>query len=250
MLVFYKILFVFMLFSLIGYIIELFFRRFISQKKWVNPGFLNGPYLPIYGFGASLMYVLIYYMSPLQEMIGNYWLYSIIVILLIGIGMTIIELIAGLIFIKGMHIRLWDYSKRFGNFEGLICPLFSVIWTVCGSLFYFFIYKYVDIAVTYLADKSYFILILGLFYGVFVTDFGYSLHLATKIKEFAKNNEVVVHFEKLKLQVHEYLKEKKEKSNFILPLNNFNIVKERIAESIKTNKEKFENLKLKNKNKN
>lgn len=194
------------------------------------------------------MYVLIYYLEPLKEVINNYWLYSIIVILLIGIGMTLIELIAGLIFIKRMHIRLWDYSKQFGNFQGLICPLFSIIWTLCGAFFYFFVFKYVDIAVSFLADKTYFILILGLFYGVFITDFGYSLHLATKIKEFAKNNEVVVHLEKLKVQIHDYLKEKKEKSNFILPLNNFNIVKERVAESIKNNKEKFENLKNKHKN--
>ena len=42
--------------SLIGWIIELFFRRFVSQKKWMNPGFLTGPYLPIYGFGVLVLY--------------------------------------------------------------------------------------------------------------------------------------------------------------------------------------------------
>lgn len=245
--VLYKILFVFMLFSLLGYILELFFRRYVSQKKWVNPGFLNGPYLPIYGFGASLMYVLIYYIEPLRNSLNNDIVYSIIIILLIGIGMTLIELIGGLIFIKGMHIRLWDYSNRWGNFEGLICPLFSLIWTIIGALFYFFIYKYLDIAVNFLATKSYYILILGLLYGVFITDFGYSLHLATKIKEFAKTNEVVLHFEQLKINIREYLKDKKEKSNFMLPLNNFYSVKERIAESIRINKENFEEFKKKHK---
>ena len=34
--------------SLLGWVIELLFRRFVSQKKWMNPGFLTGPYLPIY----------------------------------------------------------------------------------------------------------------------------------------------------------------------------------------------------------
>ncbi|MGN0035225.1 MAG: hypothetical protein ACI364_05820 [Coriobacteriales bacterium] len=37
---------------------ELFFRRFISsnnpQRKWINPGFLAGPYLPLYGFKKPL----------------------------------------------------------------------------------------------------------------------------------------------------------------------------------------------------
>ena len=42
--------------SLLGWVIELFFRRFVSQKKWMNPGFLTGPYLPIYGFGVIVLY--------------------------------------------------------------------------------------------------------------------------------------------------------------------------------------------------
>ena len=42
--------------SLLGWVIELLFRRFVSQKKWMNPGFLTGPYLPIYGFGVLLLY--------------------------------------------------------------------------------------------------------------------------------------------------------------------------------------------------
>ncbi|MCR5514667.1 MAG: putative ABC transporter permease [Bacilli bacterium] len=42
--------------SLIGWVIELLFRRFVSQKKWVNPGFLTGPYLPIYGFDVLVLY--------------------------------------------------------------------------------------------------------------------------------------------------------------------------------------------------
>ena len=43
--------FLFFMGSLTGWGIELLYRRFVSQKKWVNPGFLSGPYLPIYGFG-------------------------------------------------------------------------------------------------------------------------------------------------------------------------------------------------------
>ena len=42
--------------SLVGWVLELFFRRFVSQKKWMNPGFLTGPYLPIYGFGVAVLY--------------------------------------------------------------------------------------------------------------------------------------------------------------------------------------------------
>lgn len=46
MTVFLQIVFIFYLGSTFGWTIELFFRR-IVHKKWVNPGFLIGPYLPI-----------------------------------------------------------------------------------------------------------------------------------------------------------------------------------------------------------
>ena len=53
--------------------------------------------------------------------------------------MTVIEFIAGEIFILGMGIKLWDYSDRWGNIKGIICPLFSLIWTLVAVGFYFLI---------------------------------------------------------------------------------------------------------------
>ena len=32
--------YLFMVFSMLGWVLELFFRRFISMKKWINPGLL------------------------------------------------------------------------------------------------------------------------------------------------------------------------------------------------------------------
>ena len=40
----------------VGWIMEFFFRRYFApEKKWCNPGFLTGPCLPIYGFGAVIL---------------------------------------------------------------------------------------------------------------------------------------------------------------------------------------------------
>ena len=48
--------------SIIGWGIELFWRRFFSknnpEKKWINPGFLTGPYLPLYGLSLCLLFAL------------------------------------------------------------------------------------------------------------------------------------------------------------------------------------------------
>jgi len=47
-------LFIFVVFSVAGWILESAFRS-LRAKRMVNPGLLSGPYLPIYGFGAILL---------------------------------------------------------------------------------------------------------------------------------------------------------------------------------------------------
>ena len=89
MTVFLQIVFIFYLGSTFGWTIELFFRR-IVHKKWVNPGFLIGPYLPIYGFGLFFL-TIIYFIFQSQS------INPIIIILLMGFVMTLIELIGGII---------------------------------------------------------------------------------------------------------------------------------------------------------
>lgn len=166
--------------SLVGWVIELFFRRFVSQKKWMNPGFLTGPYLPIYGSGVVVLYAISN--MPLGISIK---VWDIIVrILIIGVGMTLIEFIAGLIFIKGLKVKLWDYSDQKGNIMGIICPQFSLIWIVVGSLYYFFVNPFLVIGINWISENLIYTYFIGAFIGMMVVDFAYSIHLATKLKEF------------------------------------------------------------------
>ena len=166
--------------SLIGWIIELFFRRFVSQKKWMNPGFLTGPYLPIYGFGVAVLYGV----SNIPLGITNQVVDIIVRILIIGVGMTLIEFIAGLIFIKGLKIKLWDYSDRKGNLMGIICPSFSLIWLVVGSLYYFLLNPVLAKGITWISENLIYTYFIGIVIGMMIVDFAYSIHLATKLKEY------------------------------------------------------------------
>ena len=165
--------------SIFGWCLELLFRRFVSQKKWMNPGFLTGPYLPIYGSGV----VVLYGISNVPLGITNHAADIIVRILIIGVGMTVIEFIAGLIFIKGMGIKLWDYSDRKGNIMGIICPIFS-----SENLIY-----------------TYFV---GIVIGMIVVDFAYSLHLGLKIKELKEASSI--RYEELKNIVRKKMKELRE----------------------------------------
>ena len=166
--------------SLIGWIIELFFRRFVSQKKWMNPGFLTGPYLPIYGFGVLVLYAV----SNIPLGITNQIVDIIVRILIIGVAMTVVEFIAGLIFIKGLKVKLWDYSKRKGNIMGIICPSFSLIWLVVGSLYYFLLNPFLVEDISWISENLIYTYFVGMVMGAMAVDFAYSIHLATKLKEY------------------------------------------------------------------
>ena len=166
--------------SLIGWIIELFFRRFVSQKKWMNPGFLTGPYLPIYGFGVLVLYAV----SNIPLGITNQIADIIVRVLIIGVGMTVVEFIAGLIFIKGLKVKLWDYSDRKGNIMGIICPSFSLIWLVVGSLYYFLLNPFLVEGISWISENLIYTYFVGMVMGAMAVDFAYSIHLATKLKEY------------------------------------------------------------------
>ncbi len=120
--------FLFFIGCIMGWGIELIFRRFFSknnpERKWINPGFLTGPWLPIYGIGLIGMYSISELLGQ-QEMIGIRWADKGVVLLLMTVVMTVIELVAGLIFTKFFNMKLWDYSAEKLNYKGVICPKFS-----------------------------------------------------------------------------------------------------------------------------
>lgn len=193
--------------SLIGWIIEVFFRRFISQKKWMNPGFLTGPYLPIYGFGVILLYAI----SNIPLGIKIQWVDIIVRIIIIGVSITLLEFIAGLIFIKGFKIKLWDYSNQKGNIMGIICPSFSLIWLVIASLYYFFMNPFFVEGISWISENLIYTYFTGAVIGAMIVDFAYSIKLATKLKQFKEAQDL--RFEEFKVFLKNKIKNIKSKND-------------------------------------
>lgn len=208
---FLMFIFIFFIGSMIGWILELFFRR-ITHKKWINPGFLVGPYLPIYGFGlCSLTYgYILFYNSSLPP---------IIIIIIMGLFMTLIELITGLVFIHCNGVKLWDYSTRWLNYKGIICPLFSFAWTSIGAIYYFFIAPYIIKSLEWFSNNLSFSFILGMFISTIIIDFIYSTKLLTRVRRFAKENNMEVKYEELKAHIKEVQQKRREKYSFIFALH-------------------------------
>ncbi len=228
--------------SVTGYIIELLFRRFVSQKRWVNPGFMVGPYIPLYGFGTLILFGI----SNINwDSFGlPNWASILITLFVIGISLTLIELIAGLIFIKGLHMKLWDYSNRWGNFKGLICPLFSLLWFGAGAAYYFLLNPVLIKALLFIAENPVYVFFTGVVIGMILVDFAYSLHLGIMIKK--ATDTAAVKFDELKEYVSDKLAPNKKKKPFFTTryLNKDNI-KEVIKGYYEKSKEKAEEIKNK-----
>lgn len=208
--VFLTLAFLFFIGSIMGWVLELFFRRIVSKGEWINPGFLVGPYLPLYGFGLCIFYLLS------QIKIDD----SVIIILIMTATVTLIEYVAGLIFIKGMGVKLWDYSNNWGNVDGLICPLYTLFWGILATIYYYFVSPYVMTSLSWLEDNLAFSFFIGFFFGIIIIDTVYSTNLIVKIRKFAIENGLVVKYEEFKASILQQAVKNKEKYSFIFAINN------------------------------
>ena len=207
-----KLAFLFFIGSTLGWVLELFYRRMIETKKWINPGFLTGPYLPIYGFGLCILYLL----SSIKIDLGlNPIIENIIRVIAMAAAMTGIEYIGGKIFIKTLNVKLWDYSNEWGNIDAIICPLYSTLWGIIGAIYYFFIHNKIVLLLDWFANNLAFSFIIGFFFGVLVIDFAQSLKLVVKLRNFARQNNIFVKFEQLKEHIREEQEKHKQKINYL-----------------------------------
>ena len=217
--------------SLIGWGIELFWRRFFSknnpERKWINPGFLTGPYLPLYGLSLCVLFVLSFIDV---SFISQVWLQKTVLFVLMSFCITVVEYIAGLIFIKGMKIKLWDYSNCWGNISGIVCPQYSFYWIILSAAYYFFVHPKILEWLYWFTKHLSFCLVIGFFYGVFAVDLGYTFKISAKIRAFAKENQIEVLYENLKAQIQKKNEELKEKRHFLFQ---FHTEKRNLSESLK-----------------
>lgn len=225
--------------SLIGWGIELFWRRFFSKnnpaRKWINPGFLAGPYLPLYGFSLVILFALSFINVSFIE---NIYLQKAALFAIMALSITLFEYFAGLIFIKGMKIKLWDYSSCRLNIQGIICPLYTFFWLVLSAAYYFLIHPRILGWLFWFTNHLSFSFFVGFFYGGLTIDLCYSLNITGKIRKFAKDNETLVHLELLKSQIRARNEERKEKIHFWLAMKSEKI---QLPESLRQIHEKIKN---------
>ncbi|MBO7341298.1 MAG: putative ABC transporter permease [Clostridia bacterium] len=203
--------------SLGGWWLEVVYRAY-RHRKVVNPGFLTGCYLPLYGVGGCILYFL----CGLELYFLPYEFLRVGLILLLGsVIMTLIELIGGLISVRIFHVRLWDYSGEWLNYQGLICPKFSLFWGIICALYYFFIYPYFHVFALRTSDLPWMILLVGMFLGVFLVDLAHSMRLMQRVRGYALRMKTLVNIDQLKVNAREHFQNEQGKKS---PFNFYRMV--------------------------
>ena len=108
-----------------GWVVEVIYRS-LTRRKFVNAGFLFGPFLPIYGIGAFLVIVLEHVLRdwPVALRLAAF-----------GLVITLLEYMAGYLSEKIFKLTLWDYSEYRFNLHGRVCLRFSILWTLLAMGF-------------------------------------------------------------------------------------------------------------------
>ena len=231
--IFLTLAYLFFIGSVLGWVLELLFRNLTARnQKWVNPGFCTGPYLPIYGFGLCVLFLL----ASLEQFhfIGDPVWNKIVLFSAMAIGMTLIEYIAGVFCLKFLKVRLWDYSDLWGNIQGIICPLFSLFWAILGAVYYFLIHPYILEGLGWLSRNLAFSFFIGMFFGIFIIDVVHSANLVVKLKRFAEENEVIVRYEVLKDHIRTAHQKSRAKYHFFRPFRTEKPLSDHLKEMLET----------------
>lgn len=120
----WKLCVYFILYSLLGYIIETLFGILTTGVWESRQSFLYGPFCGIYGIGAVCIILFSQYFKG-----NNRFLF--LAGFLIG---SVTEYTLSFLVEITMKTRWWDYSDRIFNMNGRICLLYSIFWSILTVL--------------------------------------------------------------------------------------------------------------------
>lgn len=128
-----EMVFIFTICSMLGYLVETAYV-YLSVGRIVKRGMLMGPYCPIYGFGALILYILFYNLKPTKANIPYTFITA-------SITMGAFELLSGLAFKHILNIEMWNYSGHFLSILDYTTVPILIGWGILGTIYVFFIHR-------------------------------------------------------------------------------------------------------------
>lgn len=155
---FYELVWIFIIYAFIGWCTEVSYAT-LDTGKFVNRGFLNGPYCPIYGCGVVIVVTIL---TPLKENL---------LILFVGsfVLTSVLEYLTGFILEKAFHNKWWDYSDKPFNIKGYVCLKFSIYWGLACTFIMDVIHPMIYAAITWIPHVVG-IILLSILMCVFTVD--------------------------------------------------------------------------------
>ncbi len=164
----------FIIYSFIGWTIEVI-NSLVKSKKFVNRGFLLGPYCPIYGVSSIIM---ILYLNQYKNNILTVFILAVVVC-------SIIEYFISYIMEKLFNARWWDYTNKKFNINGRVCLENAVLFGILGILLVYIVNPFISGLLYKINPKVLNIIGLVLLI-IFVVDFVLSITITFKLKNNMK----------------------------------------------------------------
>ena len=118
---------IFIIYACLGWVLEVTCKS-IEYKRFINRGFLIGPYCPIYGWGVVLITLLLY----------RYSYDPLVLFVMTIITCMILEYVTSFVMEKLLKARWWDYSKRKFNLNGRVCLGTTIPFGIFGVFIIYF----------------------------------------------------------------------------------------------------------------
>ena len=164
-------LFFFYFYCFFGWVFESTYVS-VKSRKFVNRGFMRGPFLPIYGSGAIMMLVV---SMPFQD--------NLILTYLAGcVGATVLEFVTGTVMEALFKVRYWYYSNQKFNYKGHICLGSTLAWGFLTIFMTEFLHRGVEKLVFSIPDLIITILTIALTIVILV-DFTLSFKAALDLRD-------------------------------------------------------------------
>ena len=166
----------FFIYAFIGWIIEVL-GKVVEQNRFINRGFLIGPYCPIYGVGCLL---LVYLLDKYKSDLVILFFMSIII-------SSILEYVTSYLMEIIFKARWWDYSTKKFNLNGRICLDTMIPFGIMGVLAVYVVNPIFDAFLHFI--PSVFIYIFGIvFLIIFLSDLVISFDIIFKFRSTIKTS--------------------------------------------------------------
>ena len=153
----------FMLYSIIGWIYEVFLEVFVYRWGFSNRGVLFGPYCIVYGVGAIVLILCLWKLKEKRICIGKIPVTPLLVFIGIVLITTAIELAASYIMESTHGEWLWDYRRFAFNFEVRIALNPSIRFGIGGMVFLYVLQPLFKKLTAKMSDRTLYMVSLILF---------------------------------------------------------------------------------------